>query len=219
LIGVNKKLNIIQEQKIREVIMFILKALSAMSLSLILVSPCFADLIIEERFTNPTFPPTGWTAQTSGSNAVWSRIPNYGNPYANASAINSLTFPTTTFGTLKTNNFSMTSGQTLHIEFRSRDRFEGPEPESKLWQLQLYKGNITEFIWDLGETPSYWWNWILSRPISTTSSEYNVRWFFSILFSLDGGSSANFDVDDVVIESCSVAVEPTSLGNIKAVFH
>jgi hypothetical protein len=167
---------------------------------------------LQENFSNPTFPPTGWSIWQVGS-ATWQRAEESSNGYARGSAtMDSVTH-------LRTVEFSMASSiDILHIRFNNRNYFTGPPASYLQWRVYLFYGSQMEDSWILSSTGPSW----TDRDLTANhgfGGIYHVEWWLNATFNFDT-SVAYFDVDDVEIVTCSLQdVEPTSLGNIKAAFH
>jgi len=181
---------------------------------LILTTLGFSRIVyLQENFSNPTFPPNGWSIWQYGS-ATWQRAEESGNGYARGSA----TMDSET--NLKTIDISMdpNDGYVLHIRFKDRNYYTGPPPSYLQWRVRLCRGTQEDYTWQLSSTGPYWTDKELICNIYYIDM-YQVKWELEATFNFDT-SIAYFDIDDVEVVTCYIQdVEPTSLGSIKAAFH
>jgi hypothetical protein len=172
-----------------------------------IASTSSAQVIIQQDFSSPIFPPTGWTIHTES-----------GDGYAHGEIV--INQPCGGYSALKTNIFMLSKGDTLQIQFKRRNNFTGATPDSCQWIVAL--GNRANDYYSSGHPPTEGPTWIPTDhhfSIPYSSDQWYVSWTIACSTSQSEPTTIYFDVDDVLIEETGDNIQPASLGNIKAVFY
>lgn len=179
---------------------------------LLLVISTSATVLVEEHFTSPTpFPPNGWTQTSSGHCPVQQWYWNSG--YAEGKVIGSAGLDGET--RLYTYNFTLMAGDQCQIIFLSTNYQNTLCPSG--FGVELYRGST--LIWS-ADLPVFqeWENHLyLTDPVAATASNYRVEWY--IYASASGyGSDAHFCLDNVMVLSNNISVQPKSLGRLRVLY-
>ena len=189
---------------------------------LALINLGFSTILIQQNFSSSTFPPPGWSRETSGTGGswIWTDSGQPGNGYSLGTV--SLSEPSQWgSATLITNNFYAEAGQELNIQFLRKNGWRGAEPSDYGWEETIMIGTTTIYSHIFEPSPEYP-RWYLTTyvilQLPTTSSEYNVA--FKVWGTYESGScNLFFAMDELLITTGNLSVEPATLGNIKANFH
>jgi hypothetical protein len=177
------------------------------------------NILLQQNFGSD-FPPTGWSTSYSGIGAEWrlmggDAIQGY---YAQGNWF-TLGGPDAWDGTatLTTPNFNLSQGQQCVIRFKRRcTRYN-----SFAYYYKVALQVDDDIVWSqfFADTPSWTLTNCITPPLASSSPIYRALWeVHGVQNSFDAGY-VDFDVDDVTVFSTGVAVEPTSLGGIKASFE
>jgi hypothetical protein len=185
-----------------------------------IVSTSSAQVIIQQDFSSPIFPPTGWTIHTEDVDGswIWTDSGQSGDGYAHGEIV--INQPCGGYSALKTNIFMLSKGDTLQIEFNRRNNFTGATPDSCQWIVAL--GNRANDYYSSGHPPTEGQTWVPTDhhfSIPYSSDQWYVSWTITCSTTQSEPTTIYFDVDDVLIEETGDNIQPTSLGNIKAVFY
>ncbi len=186
---------------------------------LVLFAPSLSEVIIQEDFTNPTFPPAGWSTSSTGVGGSWNWT-NYGqsgNGYAHGQVILA-SYQSQGTTTLITNNFSANWGDTIRVLFDRRNDCISTMPAVYMFSMYVCNGN-GDFCGQLYSPNSTWTHVDYSHTVYSDSDHWNIKWKIIGELYHNNLTTIYFDIDNVLIEKCGVGVESTSLGNIKASFH
>jgi hypothetical protein len=180
--------------------------------SLLLVCSAQAATLVDEHFDSPTpFPPGGWTQTSTGHCPVqdWVWNSGYAEGRVTGSAFQDgetriITYP-----------FSLSAGERCQITFLSMTYRTTPSPGG--FGVELYRGS--SLIWSavLLEYADWENHLYLVPPAEFTASDYRVEWYVysdSSPFS----SNAHFCLDDAMISSNNISVQPQSLGRLRAMY-
>lgn len=210
-------------------------------MSVILMTSLYAVDVLSEDFSNPTFPPPGWSAtsffKTHGTwiqywyGGGWNSVSDHQNPYAYGSTMAYWTgFPPpdcwgVSTAVLTTPIINMNAGDLLEIIFDGK-------------AIPVPSGNCTFNVW-LTRTGNLYWSESLPSIFSTTvqhftlststvtenATDYSVGFIARSYAYCSSPWALNLmevGIDNIVITKLSnrntLKVQPTSLGSIKAAY-
>ncbi len=185
----------------------------------LLFSVSIAEVLIQEDFSDPTFPPEGWSVTTIGDGGSWSLTDSGqpGNGYAHG-LVALPPFAGECSAFLKTNNFTLNVGDVLQLTFIRRNYWLQLEPPYRYWQVKIYKGNQNLYGILLGLAQN-WKPVNYSHIINESSDEWHIEFEIYLANSGSNPVSTYFDLDDMIVENKCLDIDPTSLGCIKATFR
>ncbi len=199
-----------------------MKKIGSISVLLLLLfaSISSAKIIVQESFNSPIFPPTGWTTESDGAGGIWTWT-DYGQPgngYAKGEVV--LSTPSWGYIKLQTDEFVLYEGDVVHINFNRRNNSIGATPYTTQWVIALNTRSFDYFSNSFSPSEGQIWvNTDIHYSIPVTSDQWSISWSVAGEIEQAGQTTIFFDIDEVLVEEISDAVEPTSLGNIKATFH
>jgi len=169
---------------------------------------------LEEDFDGETFPPAGWSIITEnrGSNSIgWERA---GGENGCAHGFIAGDYGHGGSTTLVTKSVRLNEGSAA-VSF---ERYDAGYGGAYYWlEIQLRRGS--QGLWRETLPRAEWWKPIrINFPILTTD-DHEVAWLLEAYFGVPSvAGAAHLYVDNVVIEE-NTAVDPTSLGRVKALYH
>ncbi|UCH77447.1 MAG: hypothetical protein JSU81_06825 [Candidatus Coatesbacteria bacterium] len=162
-----------------------------------------------EDFERADFPPPGW--HTEGKETAWTRGAGTNNHYARG---NLVVERGTSWASLVTRNFALkTSGQiTLRLHYIAGLQGDGEGKRT----VTLRRG--TNELWKTELTAP--WSW---TKLKVTLGPYRRGDNYNLEFKVTGAASTIATVwlyvDNLHVRECETAVEPTSLGRVKALYY
>jgi len=177
--------------------------------------------LVQEDFSGEEFPPPGWIVN-NGANCSWYRSTADGptNPFARG-VVSLPTGPSSGSGNLFSPLFTLCEGDTCLVDFMGRRFWEPyipPSPSGGGWTISLKLDNTD--IWQMQPPISFpWVPTSVAIPITVSASTYRFCWrLYGMLEQYISARSIYFDVDTVLIRLTAPGTEPTSLGQLKAVY-
>ncbi|MGD8718192.1 MAG: hypothetical protein PVH29_05150 [Candidatus Zixiibacteriota bacterium] len=188
-------------------------AITALALA---VAGVAGGAILEEDFSDATFPPDGWSViiENHGMEIIeWERF-NVGGNYCARGHVFGY-YESTGSTTLATKSIPLTGAPTC-VSFKYYSDSDGAL--TYLLRLQLWQGGMARWSQDLPHSE----NWAQVRVNFPTYmiGDYGVGWKLSGENGSPHGPRGNgyFYVDDVVVEE-NTGISPTSLGRVKALYR
>ncbi|MGD8718191.1 MAG: hypothetical protein PVH29_05145 [Candidatus Zixiibacteriota bacterium] len=164
--------------------------------------------LVEEDFGGSRFPPQGWAVTGYGSDWGWSNPGGYADGYA-----------TTVIGdeakcSIMTPSFRLDRDQRIRVIFRYVATGYGSAPRQ--YDISIDGGGQI-ISYGLPETSGWeYYEWV-SSPV-TAKGRYKIHWFSMVYGPYNSGTTI-LRLDDVEIGLYNVAVGPTSLGRVKALYY
>lgn len=173
---------------------------------------------LNEGFEGTTFPPDGWTTQTS-PNAVWERSPSWG-PWQYYAYGHAYVPPESTeAGWLFSPEMSIPLNQTVYFFFRYY---------ISVGSAFSFQNNFALVYADTGYSvvsrslsPTYG-SWVVSSGsgIVQRNAPVKGRWYFAASTYRYYSAYVTMNVDDVwFTDESTAAVRPSSLGRVKALYR
>jgi len=180
-----------------------------------IVSTCFAEVLVQQDFEDPTFPPTGWTTYSGGYGfwgAVWTQAANGNNHFALGQCS---VFASSSFGraVLCTPYFFLSAGSVLSISFDGRWI-----PFSTAGILYLYDSKIGIWSGYIPDDGRFKKRTYTASPVPV-SGNYRVGW--ESYCNTYTGAMGEMRIDNVLITTVQKSINGTetlSLGRIKSAY-
>jgi hypothetical protein len=177
-------------------------------------SPAATRLLIGQGFERETWPPPGWRIKTrTPPVAYWARVCTEGNCFARG-------FVGGSYGgavaTLITKKLELPARSKIAVAF-DYTSFEEGYPYVIKRKVYLVKGDY-ENIWSLDLQIGAWKRVKANiPPIKEAGDDYTFRWCVeAVTFS---GTYVVLCIDNIRIKETNTAVEPTSLGRVRALYR
>jgi hypothetical protein len=179
-----------------------------------------AQIIIQQDFSSPTFPPAGWTIENTYIGGIWIWTDNGqpGNGFANGQVIFSV--PSEGFTTLRSANFTLSNQETVVVNFDHRNGYMGTQPDDYAWDFAINDGFNPRFsvIFPPTTYPE-WTHFSYNFDIPYHADDWNISWRTGGMIEQTQDTVFFFDIDNIVVDATGTNVQPASLGDIKALFH
>ncbi len=194
-----------------------MQRLTFIAVALILPAAAFGTYYLNEGFEGSQFPPPGWKKKQTGSGIIWYR--NGGGPWGYyADGGGEPPVGTEGSATLESPPINWEKGKTLYYHFKWRFGIGGSMGGNAGFYLtyadtqhQLVSWRV-RFNW-----PD--WDTLYASVVVTRTAPIIAKWQVDA-WSVGMVTSIDFNVDGVKITDESMAaVEPSSLGKVKALFR
>jgi len=165
---------------------------------------CFAEVLVQQNFEDPTFPPAGWSADNFFPQMYWSRVGDDFNHYAFCAGIVFIE------AHMDAPTMVLNSGDIVSINFC----YAMPLAPPQTGKVSLYEGSTV--IWSMTITEEKSQDTYILPPL-TESGTYFVRWIFPVGY---GSAPYSLKIDNVVISRniSPTQIQPSSLGMIRSIY-
>jgi hypothetical protein len=164
-------------------------------------------ILVKEDFEGELFPPPGWSVDGSGDWG-WSNARGYANGYATS------TVGHTASCSITSRRFSLDGGRRVRVVFRYEATGCGDAPTDH--SINLVGGGHT--VADGLPKTGGWTNYEWLSPEAPAYATFRISWVATV-YSPDSSGTGILRLDDVVITLYNVAVGPTSIGRVKALYR
>jgi len=188
--------------------------IAAIALLAFAASSAATRLLIGQGFKRETWPPPGWRVKTrTPPVAYWARVCPEENCFARG-------FVGGSYGggsaTLITKKLDLPARSKITVAFDYINSEEG-YPWGVKRKVYLVKGDYWN-IWSM-DLQSERWKRVKTNlpPIKEAGDDYTFRWYVeAVTFS---GTYVVLCIDNIRIEETNTAVEPSSLGRVRALYR